>query len=152
MFDIPAESILEQYDEPRRGEDDPIATLSYNQTDRDVIRDGVDYIEVVALGDDRYRIDYTGYAVGSLVVTGDGLEAFGQSLLTDRADVPHWLLTVETDDDSETAWLPETYGSPETVACAECGTEVPADDVITLGGRNDTEGFRCGECWEDGYR
>jgi len=152
MFDIPEESILEEHDESRRGEDDPIATLSYNQTERDLIRDGVDYVEVVALGDDRYRIDYTGYMVGSLVVTGDGLEAFGQSLLADREDVPHWLVSVEADDDSETEWLPETYGAPETVACAECGDEIGVDDVITLGGRNDSEGYRCEACWEDGYR
>ena len=152
MFDVPEESVLERHDEPRRGEGDPIATLSYNQSDRDVIRDGVDYVEIVALGDDRYRIDYTGYAVGSLVVTGEGLEAFGQRLLADREEIPRWLLSVETDDGTETEWLPERYDAPETVACAECGAEVGVDDVITLGGRNDADGYRCEQCWEEGYR
>ena len=151
MFDIPEEQVLERHDEPRQGVDDPIATIGYNHSERDRIRDGVTYVEILALGDDRYRIDYTGYLVGSLVVTGDGLEAFGRSLLADRENVPHWLLNVETDD-AEFEWLPDSYRTPEPVVCAECGSEIGVDDVITLGGRNDTEGYRCEACWEDGYR
>lgn len=153
MFDIPDEEILERNEEPCCDADDTVASLTYNQSERDLVRDGVDYIDVAPIDDpegdaeERYRIDYTGYAFGSLVVTRAGMEAFGAFVLGDRLRVPHWLLSV-ADETGTPWWVPEDHESPEPVTCATCGESVSVDEVVTLGDRNEPAGYRCESCWQ----
>lgn len=154
MFDISESHVLESTDEPSPagGDDDVVATLRYNQTEPDVIRDGVDIVEIVDETDgdgERYRISYSGYLRGTIVVTRSGLEELGRSLLGSNATVPRWLLSPGDGGEESLWWVPDGYDPADTVECSRCGSDVGVDEVVTpAGDREAVDEYCCRDCWE----
>ena len=112
-----------------------------------MFRDGVDRIRVLALGDDRYVLSYTGSRSGAIETTRAGLAAMGRVMLAGRPTVPRWLLA-PGDSESPPSWVPETYEPAGTVRCGKCGAETSVRRVVTRDGRDEPAGFRCPDCWD----
>ncbi|WP_254767395.1 hypothetical protein [Salinilacihabitans rarus] len=157
MFGISDQNILESADEPvvRSDDVDVIATLSYNQTHARLIRDGVDGIRIIDESDEgkeQYRVDYSGYLLGSLLVTRDGLRELGNSLLDSDVEVPYWILSLGEGYDEVPWWVPEDYELNQTIECTQCGSVIGVNEVVTTGDREEVNEYFCRDCWEQEYR
>lgn len=153
MFDISEQNILESPNEPRAPNDDAnvIATLSYNQTEARLIRDGIDVIKIIDESDadnEQYRVNYSGYLLGSLLITRRDLEELGNALLGSDADVPYWILTLGDDLEEPPWWVPDDYELDQTIECTVCGSVIDVDEVVTAGDREEVDEYLCRDCWE----
>lgn len=136
-------------EQPPDSEPDPIATITYNQTDPTVHSDGIDRVTVGKLADDRYLIDYWGYRMGHLEVTRAGLEELGEYLFADRARVPRWILESYATDDLPW-WIPDGVEGAPSFNCDRCGATLAAEEVLTPGSMDgDPDHMFCWECWEE---
>lgn len=132
--------------------DVPGVQLRYNQTNPNVIRDGIDFITVIEEFERVYRIDYWGYAFGRLRVTADGIEQLGQDLLNHSDTVPKWTIDPETvNADNLPWWVPDEMQITPTVKCVDCDSEVSVREVVTLKRQPDIDDrdVFCRECWQD---
>ncbi|MFC7074242.1 hypothetical protein ACFQJ7_05965 [Halovenus rubra] len=129
----------------------PGVHLRYNHTDPDIIRDGIDFVAVIEESEEVYRIDYRGYAFGSMRVTADGVEQLGKDLLGNPDPIPNWTLKPETvDADNLPWWVPEETPIAPTISCEVCADEISVRDVLTpqrplLEVEAD---MLCRDCWE----
>lgn len=157
MFGISDQNILDSADEPvvRSDDVDVIATLTYNQTHASLIRDGVDGIRIIDESDEdkeQYRVDYSGYLLGSLLITRDGIKELGNSLLGSDVEVPYWILSLSEDSEEVLWWVPEDYELNQTIECTKCGSVIAVDEVVTAGDREEVNEYLCQNCWEQEYR
>lgn len=157
MFGISDQNILDSADEPvvRSDDVDVIATLTYNQTHASLIRDGVDGIRIIDESDEdkeQYRVDYSGYLLGSLLITRDGIKELGNSLLGSDVEVPYWILSLSEDSEEVLWWVPEDYELNQTIECTKCGSVIAVDEVVTAGDREEVNEYLCRNCWEQEYR
>lgn len=152
MFGISDRNVLEHVegkDRPPEYDEAESVTLLYNQTDPTVISDGVDRVSIVAKGDDRYLVDYWGYRMGYLEVTGAGVVELGAELLGDRARVPRWILEGSATDEHP-EWVPADYDGTPTLACDRCGGETSAAEVVTPGSMDgEPDETYCPDCWSE---
>lgn len=153
MFGISEQNILESADEPvvRSDNADVIATLSYNQTHARLIRDGVDSIRITDKSDEdneQYRVDYSGYLLGSLLITREGLKELGNTLLNSDAEVPYWILSLDEDREEVPWWVPRDYELDQTIECSKCLSVISVDEVVTAGDREEVNEYLCRDCWK----
>lgn len=156
MLGVSEQNILESVDEPVvRGDDgNVIATLRYNQTQARLIRDGIDGIRIIDASDEsteQYRVDYSGYLVGSLLITREGLEELGRSLLSSGVEVPYWILSLGENQEEVPWWVPEGYDLEQTIECAQCESVIGVDEVVTVGDREAVDEYLCRDCWKREY-
>jgi len=122
----------------------PSITIVRNQSDPQLIEDGVVGITVEPLSDDVFKVSYRGFVSGQMAVTADGMEQLGKHLFEDRKPVPDWLLTdVESISDLP-AFMPAEIELNPPVDCRECGATERAADVLTPGGGDPI----CEVCWQ----
>ena len=150
---VSEEYIVEEIeiDERELERDPPGVHLRYNHTEPSVISDGVDFIAVIAQGDDEYRIDYWGYAFGRMYLTPEGVQELGQRLAYEEDEIPSWTLDPETVDANDPPWwLPDDTAIDPTVACEHCEEIVSVREVVTP--RQPPVGMDgtvfCRDCWE----
>jgi hypothetical protein len=139
-------------DERELGGDVPGVHPRYNQTDPDVIEDGIDFVAIVEEPEGVYRIDYWGYDYGRLRITTDGVEQLGQDLLDNPDMIPNWTLDPETADAEDLPWwVPDNILVAPTVTCESCGSDVPVREVVTprRSGVTDDIDVLCRDCWEE---
>lgn len=105
-------------------------TISYNQTEPNLIRDGIDAIAVTGRADETYRVQYWGYIAGGLVVTAAGIKELGRSLFANADPIPQWVLDDEVAADPPW-WVPDEYEQPTEVCCDECNSEVAVTEILT---------------------
>lgn len=153
---IDEEHVIEKIDIDERelSGDMPGVHLRYNQTDPDVIEDGIDFVAVIEEPEGVYRIDYWGYSYGRLRVTADGVEQLGQKFLGNPDKIPSWTLDPETVDAEDLAWwVPDEAPVASTVTCEGCGSEVSVREVVTPKRPGMTEDIDvvCQSCWQE-YR
>jgi hypothetical protein len=125
--------------------------MRYNQTDPSIIRDGVDFIAVTEEGDEKYRVDFQGYAFGRMYITEEGVQELGEKLTTDESRIPSWTLDPETvDADDPPWWLPESVDIEPTVTCDNCAETVAVQNVVTPQDSNDSVDSTvfCQACWD----
>jgi hypothetical protein len=148
--------VIEEIDinERELGGDVPGVHLRYNQTDPDVIEDGIDFVAVIEESDEVYRIDYWGYVYGRLRITADGVEQLGQKLLGNPDPIPNWTVDPETvDAEALPWWVPDETLVAPTVTCEGCGSDVSVRDVVTPQRSVVTDDIDvlCRDCWQE-YR
>lgn len=146
MFDISASNIIEQ-DEAGdcfKSNEQPDVSLSRNQTDPNLIEDGVVSIGLFHESDDRFRVEYWGYMSGCLWITHDGVRELKQTFFDDREEIPGWVLSTEHTELPD--WFPIPEQIPTSVTCDNCGSDVPMTEILTprVG---DTEARYCHDCW-----
>lgn len=129
-------------------EHEPLAVLTFNQTEVGLIRDGIDCIEVFQhpSKDEYYWVRYTGYIAGSAVITHNGLVELGTSYLSGEDEVPYWILEAEASIDERLEWIPEEYEFNQTVDCDSCSQELAIRDVCTIGPRGPDTSNYCRDC------
>jgi hypothetical protein len=121
-----------EVDERELGRDSAGVQLRYNQIEPSIITDGVDVIAVIDEGNDKYRVDFWGYASGRMYIDADGVQELGQKLTSNEDEIPVWTLDPETiDGDDPPWWIPESVDIEPTVTCDNCTKTVSARDVFT---------------------
>jgi hypothetical protein len=151
---VDKEHVIEELDIDERelGGEVPGVHLRYNQTDPDVIEDGIDLVAVIEESEGAYRIDYWGYTYGRLRVTADGVEQLGQKLLRNADRIPDWTLDPETVDAEDLPWwVPGETTVVPTVTCEDCGSDVSVREVVTPRKSRGTEerDVLCRDCWQE---
>ncbi|WP_128478904.1 hypothetical protein [Halorussus pelagicus] len=73
----------EEWPDKTVGED--VTRIRYNQTDPNVISDGVDVIEILEDAEDLYQLKYWGYWSGLLTVTEEGSSKHAEVTMVDAA-------------------------------------------------------------------
>lgn len=151
---VDKEHVIEEIniDERELGGDVPGVHLRYNQTDPDVIEDGIDFVAVIEEPEEVYRIDYWGYDYGRLRITADGVEQLGQDLLGNPDMIPNWTLDPETADAEDLPWwVPDETAVAPTVTCEDCGSDVSVREVVTPRKSRGTEDMDvlCRNCWQE---
>lgn len=146
MLDISDENIIDRGDDGMviGSDDTSIVRFSFNQSDPNMLRDGVDGISVFNESDGQYRVEYWGYVTGYLTVTQEGVKELAEDLFENQTEVPSW--KVETGSDGLPDWFPE-YNPPEPICCDECETETAAFDIVTPLLDEDA-GRYCPDCWD----
>ena len=150
---VDEEFVIEEEDieEQELGGDKAGVHMRYNQTDPDVIRDGIDSVAVIEEPEDVYRVDYWGYVFGRLRVTAAGVEQLGRDLLGNPDNVPSWTLNPKTvDADDMPWWIPDQTPVAPTVSCDVCEEKVSVRNVVTPQRpvlTFDAEVF-CRDCWD----
>jgi hypothetical protein len=82
------------------------------------------------------------------LITRDGLEELGNSLLNSDAEVPYWLLSLSEDRTETPWWMPDGYQLDQTIECALYGSVTGVDEVVTTGDREEVDEYLCRDCWE----
>lgn len=153
MLGISTENIIKHIKgeiQPPTYDSEQAVTLEYNQTDPLVIRDGIDRVTVVSKSDDEYLVDYSGYMVGVLRVTRDGVTELGKSLLGNQDGVPNWLLHSPTNIETLPWWIPDSSTGPPTFSCQHCSSETSASEIVTPSRVTEKTTNRfCRECWDE---
>lgn len=146
MFGISDPNIIEHGEagEVSGNEHEQYVRMARNQTEPDMIVDGVDSMEILYEPGDRFRVEYWGYMSGRLWVTQDGVAELKQTFLDDQNDIPGW--TLSTDLTELPDWFPTPESVPSPVTCDDCGSDVPVTEVVTpwLAGSHDRF---CPDCW-----
>ena len=146
MFDISESNIIEQGEagELFGSEDQSKVRITRNQTEPNLIVDGVDIIEIFHESSNRFRVEYWGYMSGRLWLTRDGVSELKQSFLNDQEEIPGWTLSTELTELPD--WFPAPESLPPPVICSECGSEVSVTEVVTPWSE-DTKNRYCPDCW-----
>ena len=121
----------------------PDVSLSRNQTNPNLIEDGIDVIDIFAEPDDRYRIEYGGgYNTGKIWITKEGLRELKTSLLDNQTEIPHWIVSSDLPE-----WFPTPVPTYPPVICEECGDDVLVSAVVTPW-LSQSDSRYCWDCWE----
>lgn len=131
---VSEEFIIERIEVEEREiyEDSAGVQLRYNDTEPSIIRDGIDGIAVIDEGDEQYRVDFWGYAVGRMYITAEGMQELGQKLISDEGKIPSWTLDPEAvDADDLPWWVPDSVKVDPTITCDNCAETVSVQDVYT---------------------
>jgi hypothetical protein len=146
VFDISESHIIEQGEagELSGSDEQPQVRITRNQTEPNLIVDGVDSIEIFHESSNRFRIEYWGYMSGRLWLTRDGVSELKQSFLDDQEEIPGWTLTTELAELPD--WFPAPESPPSPVICYECGSEVSVTEVVTPWSE-ETKDRYCPDCW-----
>lgn len=126
------------------GKEDDYVSLCYNQPIPNFIEDGTDSIHIYKEAENRYVVEFWGFMSWSCIVTREGIEELGTTLLTDREPIPSW--TISSDVDQLPDWIPPDYHPPNPIECDGCGAEVTVTEVLTpvFDGEYDR---CCPDCW-----
>jgi hypothetical protein len=143
VFNVSESNVLATADAGRLTDDPSDSVrLSRNQTDPNLLEDGVNSVQVARESSDRFRVEYGGYLSGRLWVTHDGVVELKRHFLDDRAAVPAWVLSRESVPD----WFPAPGDPPDPVRCDDCGDDVPVTSVLTPLEEGSPTRY-CPECW-----
>lgn len=146
MFDISESNIIERGEagELFGSEGQLHVRMARNQTNPNMIVDGVDSIKIFCESDDRFRVEYWGYMSGRLWLTRDGVIELKQHFLDDREEVPGWTLSTELTELPD--WFPTPEYVPSPVTCDECGSGVSVTEVVTPWSGESQDRY-CPDCW-----
>jgi hypothetical protein len=143
MFGISKSNIIEEGEDGKtsRNSNGPQVVISRNQTNPNMIVDGVNSIDISRESSDRFYVHYYGFTSGSLWVTADGIRELKETFLDDQKEIPNWTVSTDLPD-----WFPTPEWTPSPVTCEECGSDVPVTQVVTpfLSGIEDRY---CRDCW-----
>lgn len=145
VFDISEANIIETGEAGRIGcGEQPSVRISRNQTEPNLIEDGVDSIELFRESEHRFCVAYWGYLSGRLWVTHAGVCELKQAFLDGREDIPDWTLSTPLTELPD--WFPTPEWTPSPVSCDECDSLVPVTEIVTPWGQ-DTKSRYCQDCW-----
>lgn len=148
MFDISDEYVVQrEHYGSLDGVSEKEAQIRFrrNQSDPNMIVDGVDGVTVFKESEDRYLIQYGGYMHGHLTVTREGVKELGKCLLNGQQEIPDWVISSSKDYLPD--WMPSDYRKPEPVVCDVCGKEVSVSDIVRPLVQEEFDRY-CPDCWE----
>ncbi len=150
LFGISETNIIETGDREdmtidSRGTDDHVS-LSSNWTIPNLTMSGIESVYIFKKGENRYLVECWGGMTGNYVVTREGIEELGTTLLSNQEPIPSW--TIYSRPDELPDWVPSDYHPPDPVECDKCGTEVAVTTILTPMTAEKYEKY-CPDCWND---
>jgi hypothetical protein len=143
MFGISESNILEQgHHLETEQKDNEIVRLTRNQTEPNLIVDGVDIVSIFREAESVYLVEYLGYLTGCLSVTQRGVEELVDCFFQDQSEIPSWVIGQDQSDLPN--WLQKKYEPPGPVQCDECGNAVSVTRIVTP---LFSDGKFCPDCW-----
>ncbi len=124
-------------------DEEPAVTISRNQTQPNLIEDGIGAIHIFPASDTLLRIEYRGYMTGHLWITPDGVAELNEHFLESTDRIPEWVVSEDRPD-----WFPTPVKSHPSVPCENCGTDVSVRAVVTPV-RAGRESRYCRDCWKE---
>lgn len=152
MLGIADENVLErgrgEHRERRAAERDG-CRVYYNQTNPTVIEDGIGSVTVLPDDGATYVVNYSGFRVGWLLVTEEGIDELSDHLFGGDDPIPNWLLDAETvDADDRPWWIPDGLALNPTMVCARCQERKDVETMVSAPPVPE-DGRYCRECWEE---